>query len=872
MCTALVLVAAVSQAAPRPARSEWYRHSVANAHFDNHSGPLGMGQGADALTEMLGTMPVTMIQVSAQSNGPATYPTEVGINNKETGGYDTLGTFKEVTRRLGRKLCIYMSVDRRPLELQAHPEWGQLDPSGKQVISGDPIVCQRPTRNRKGYLYERFLPQIREIIRKYDPDGVWFDGDYILTRPCWCANCLKEWKADTGLDAPQNESSPEWGRWIAWHYARYCEYRRLVAEAIHQSSPKAMYTSNWSWAWSPEPVPDFVDTLSGDVWDIRTLQYTTMRWGAQQKTPWDMMSYTAAYRAFNREHSLQRSLQEAGLTIAAGGVWFIWGFSGGPIPPYGLEEARHCAQFARDRQRALGPTMSLSQVAILDSETSWAKGGEAGVQSRVGCVARNLQEGHYFTDIANEETLRRHLTPYQVIVVPDQRYLDPATVADLRKLATSGGTVILTGAALMGDGHAETDNAKALLSLTRLKPEGPPAAFDVGTSSYFISAVWKVEPTAAETVVRLADGRPLLLRNRVGSGTVAYLATSSLTYPDDGFMATMLRRLSKGPSYAVQGAGNAPIVCSLRGRKGEVILHATDLSTRSNGALVEVDSTGYTDPNPQLGNVAITLALPEAPKQAYAVPTGTQARLQHTGGLLTVTIDMLQTHAAVVLAAAAKPPFGFLPPETPLPEATPHPEDRRLGVLLSDDFEDTPAGGRPGPPWVSEIKDATAIAITDETAAVGKHSVRLTDAPDSSFWPFLHRSWASIRRGKCQLSYDLRAEKGVACYMELRYENRGAGPAIAVDGEGNVTATGKPLMKVAPGAWMHVDVTFSLHVLNPSYDVSITLPGQAPRTFTGLPYASEWFYLCDSLYFVGSGETAGSFYVDNVRFERLSAD
>jgi hypothetical protein len=75
---------------------------------------------------MLATVPVTMIQVSAQSNAWATYPTEVGLNNPGAGGYDTLATFAEIARKQGKKLCIYMSVDRRPMELKEHPEGARL--------------------------------------------------------------------------------------------------------------------------------------------------------------------------------------------------------------------------------------------------------------------------------------------------------------------------------------------------------------------------------------------------------------------------------------------------------------------------------------------------------------------------------------------------------------------------------------------------------------------------------------------------------------------------------------------------------------------------------------------------------------------------
>ena len=45
---------------------------------------------------------------------------------------------------------------------------------------------------------------------------------------------------------------------------------------------------------------------------------------------------------------------------------------------------------------------------------------------------------------------------------------------------------------------------------------------------------------------------------------------------------------------------------------------------------------------------------------------------------------------------------------------------------------------------------------------------------------------------------------------------------------------------------------------------------QQPQVFADLPYATDWFFLCDSVYFIGSGETPGSFSLDNIKFERLA--
>lgn len=858
----LLLLSATSSAD----RNDWYRESLVNIHFDNHSALLAQGQDVDEIIEMLRTVPVTMIQVSAQSNREATYPTEVGLNNPAANGYDVLGTFRTVADRLGLKLCVYMSVDRRPLDIAQHPEWSQIGADGKPSLNAEPIVCQRPTLEKDGYLYERFIPQIHEIIRKYNPDGFWFDGDYILTRPCWCDRCLREWKRETGLEAPRDQSSPDWQKWTAWHYRRYQEYRRLVAEAIHEASPKAMYTSNWSWAWEPDPVPEFADTLSGDAWSVGQVARTCLRWGAQSRTPWDIMSYqNPDARAFSGEYSLQSTLQEGAITLAHGGNWFAWTFGGGPITAHAIAVTRQMADFARERADVAGPSTSLAHIAVLDSETTWAQ-NLARTETPVS-VARSLQEHRWFVDLVNEVTLRTNGVPYRVVVIPCGKAVAPETLAHLKAFAEAGGIVLVAGDGLAAH---EAEGLEFLGFRSRRQLERNPCALEMSDRLFYGASSAAVEPGDATVLAAFEDGRPCLLSRDMGAGKVAYLAVGDLGYPDDGLLASALGLLGVGPSYDVQGAGNAAVLCTLR-RKGErQVLHVCDLSARVRGVYSDVDTREYTDWNPSLRNVRVRVKVADAPRSVQGVPALTGAKAVHENGFLTVTLGALQTHAATVLDLPADSRIDLLPPG-PVPSASPfHPESERGGVIFSDDFEALQPGAAPPRPWVPEVRGDTKLDVTTETSAGGTRCLRFLDTEDSSFWPFLHRSVAPFRKGRARLTYDLRVDAGATCLMEVRYEGKGPGPQVFVYGDGRVTVGGKELMRLEPGRWARYTVNFELGTRKPVYSLSIAPQGQEAETFADLPYATDWFYVCDSVYFVGSGQSAGTFYLDNVSFERFA--
>jgi hypothetical protein len=855
---ALLLIA--SCALGQPPRNDWYRQSLINIHCDNHSALLGKGVPLDELVEAFRGVPVTMIQVSAQSNGYATYPTQVGLSNPKADGYDTLATFKTVAQKLDRKLCIYMSVDRRPLQLKDHPEWAMRTAKGEITINGDPCVCNRPNRDRKGYLYEQFLPQIKEIIAKYDPDGFWFDGDYILTRPCWCDHCLKEWQADTGQEAPRDEASPLWQKWCGWHYERFCEYRRLVAETIHTASPKAMYTSNWSWSHKPEPMPDWADTLTGDCGSIRQFPAVVMRWGAQQKIPWDIMSYAAPYRALTRVYSPQRTFQEGALTIAHGGQWFAWTV-GGDLPPSALEMTRRMAQFVRDRAPALGPSSSLSQVAVLDSETTWLAQDRKWDTVVAGNAARCLQEARYFTDIVNEETLRQGLAPYRVVVLPTGNALAPATLTWLEAFVRKGGVLLACGDGLPGDD---------LLGLKRTaRQAGKPAALKIGSQSCWMLGSWDVAPTSAKTLLSFADGRPALTVNALGEGRVAYLATDQVLYPQDEALLGAMKALGCGPSYgAVANAGLAPLLCTLRQKPGQIVLHVVDMSSRVGGRMTDLNADDYTDLNPELRNARVWLPMQGEVRLVAAYPALSGATVKREGDFLAVRLEYLKDHAAVVLGYDTPPSFSLCGSVVPETLGDFHPLDPKTSGF-SEDFEELAVGSRPQPPWQAWNRDVATVTVSDESPAAGKRCVKLSDAAGCSFWPFMHRSVTPFRKGRARLSFDVRVD-GADCLLEVRYEGKGAGPLARFNHDGKLSTTAGEAMSFPLGQWLHVQCDFALGVEQPSYALTVTVPGQEPRVFTHLKYATEWFFLCDSVYFVGSGDAPGSFSLDNIRFERLA--
>jgi len=213
--------------------------------------------------------------------------------------------------------------------------------------------------------------------------------------------------------------------------------------------------------------------------------------------------------------------------------------------------------------------------------------------------------------------------------------------------------------------------------------------------------------------------------------------------------------------------------------------------------------------------------------------------------------------AWVALAQAEKfPPVEFAPAAPPAPP-----------LALADDFEATPVGAPPQFATVSVEGKGDAIAVTDEVAASGKHSLKVVDAPglEHPYNPHFFYS-PGHREGVTRLRFKLRIESGGDMFHEWRDDAKPyrVGPSLAVR-DGKLIVGGKELMPLPSGEWIAFDVTAGLGGKSTgAWDLVVTLPGQTPTQFKGLANGSpEW----KTLNWLGFSSTATEktvFYLDDL--------
>jgi len=240
----------------------WHDHVFFGIHYDLHANAhdteLGRELTHEGLREQLLRVRPDWIQADCKGHpGYTSWPTEVGTTSPGV-VRDALRIHRDVTAELGIKLGMHYSGvwDSRALEL--HPEWARLDAAGQPDHD---MTCRLG-----GYDDGLMIPQMLEIIRKYDVDGFWVDGDNWASKPCWCERCRAEYTRRTGETAiPSQAGEPGWEAWLAFHRDLFVEHVAHYAEAVHAAKPGCLVCSNWMYTVrQPDPVSAPVDYLSGD--------------------------------------------------------------------------------------------------------------------------------------------------------------------------------------------------------------------------------------------------------------------------------------------------------------------------------------------------------------------------------------------------------------------------------------------------------------------------------------------------------------------------------------------------------------------------------------------------------------------------------
>jgi hypothetical protein len=210
------------------------------------------------------------------------------------------------------------------------------------------------------------------------------------------------------------------------------------------------------------------------------------------------------------------------------------------------------------------------------------------------------------------------------------------------------------------------------------------------------------------------------------------------------------------------------------------------------------------------------------------------------------------------LARSAKFPAAERPPAPP-----PVPP-----LAINEDFESLPVGAVLPDAHIYVEKKGDSVAVTEETAAGGKRSLKITDVPGLQHVYNPHFFYDPRHtNGVTRFSFDIRVEPGAVLFHEWRGEGHPylVGPSLWI-GDGKLRVQGKDLLAMPTGKWVHFELSAGIGPQSTStWNLAVTFPGEPPRRFAGLKNGSaEW----KKLHWFGFCSTANAktvFYLDNLK-------
>jgi hypothetical protein len=177
-------------------------------------------------------------------------------------------------------------------------------------------------------------------------------------------------------------------------------------------------------------------------------------------------------------------------------------------------------------------------------------------------------------------------------------------------------------------------------------------------------------------------------------------------------------------------------------------------------------------------------------------------------------------------------------PAYPQPYQAPQPEPMRI----SDGFETGKNSPLLSLATLRQEEHTNLIAITTETAATGKHSLKVQDRPDLKAGYNPHFYWdPHYTKGRAHLKFRLRLEPGaqVGCEWRDSATPYRTGPS-AIFVNRTLLTRGQKLCAVPENAWFLVEMAAPHGQADARWEIRITLPDGSCREFKELACDPSW--------------------------------
>jgi hypothetical protein len=388
----------------------------------------------------------SMTVFSKCHHGYSYHPTDIGIVHPSL-KFDLMGAQIEALHGAGVRAPIYVSVGWDEAMADIHPEWRQVDANGRFVGRGPREIPGWRLMDLASPYVEYVLAQTREVLERYAPvDGIFFD---IVRQEAGAHyNAFRRDRMRTdGIDPEDTEAATAWAMQIERDFmqqahALVMEYGQDATVFFNSRLRPDREPEAGSRAELPYYTHVEIESLPGGQWGynhyplfanyFQTLSHPLLGMTGIFHTAW------GDFGSLKTEPALHF---ECARMVASGAACSI----GDQMHPRGVLDAAAYRRIGEvfEHVEALEPwsigTEAVQEIGVLMAETgprfhTFGREIDEGVMRMLLELHRPFQ----FLDAAAD------LSPYKVIIVPDDRPFDDELAAKVQAYLDGGGSLLVT--------------------------------------------------------------------------------------------------------------------------------------------------------------------------------------------------------------------------------------------------------------------------------------------------------------------------------------------------------------------------------------------------------------------------------------------
>jgi hypothetical protein len=441
-----------------------------------------------------------------------TFPTRLEFERLSPwlNGRDLAGDLIRAAHRHGIKVVPAIDLGNLPeAAFKAHPEWAVVDAEGKPVVRTDGLYA---SCIMAGYVQEYSEAMIRELLTRYDVDGMKFGGaSYgFISTPCHCAACKKAYSAATGKEIPTTRdwNSPAWREFVRWRTEQTSRVVQHLVDVVHSIRPGMPMMGNATDFGDPgwtvgssldiERMAQIQDAVQVEVQHRAknaqpqgTADWQYLRWPAEtarhltsvsDRPIWVIASYFYAWPW--RRVSVPVAEQKVYLAqIAAHGGLPMVNLSGGPPAVHedkrGFRAMEELYGFIHKRRELYEGDRSAAEVALVYDHDTLMLYGNDDADNRFVQECRGIEEAldraHVPFDIISTRTLMpQTLARYRALVLPNVAWLNDGAIDALAAYVKRGGGLVATYESGRFDSNGNRRTSSKLAELFGVHFQGDP--------------------------------------------------------------------------------------------------------------------------------------------------------------------------------------------------------------------------------------------------------------------------------------------------------------------------------------------------------------------------------------------------------------